>query len=91
VGDFYLRPAVCCIPYLSESIEIVSSSSFRLILGCDGLFDELPDALVAQLSSLKEEEEEKKSENTQIVSERLRDAAVALGSTDNISAIVIDL
>ncbi len=55
------------------------------------MFDELPDTLVAKLSSIKEEEEEKKSENTQIVAQRLRDAAVALGSTDNISAVVIDL
>ena len=80
VGDFYLRPSVVCYPFVSETITPIENC--RLLLGCDGLFDEMPDELAAKLIE---------GGTCQEAAQRVRDAAVALGSKDNISAIVISL
>jgi protein phosphatase 2C family protein 2/3 len=81
VGDFYLRPAVVCEPFVSSSISLPGEC--RLLLGCDGVFDEMPDDLAGILVM--------SGGDCQEAAERVRDAAIALGSSDNISAIVISL
>ncbi len=81
LGDFYLRPA------LSPEAHVASCPARGLlVLGCDGLFDELPDALVANLSFQSPGAEA--AESAASVAARLRDAALALGSDDNVSVLV---
>ncbi len=76
LGDFHLRPAVSNVPWVGRCRH-----EGVLVLGCDGLFDELPDGLVARLVAGEPLE----------CAQRLRDAALVLGSDDNISVMVYNL
>ena len=80
-GDYKLRPFVSVSPFLA-SFPIDSLSS-HLILACDGVWDVLPDQMAASL--VKNQPDPLKA------SKALRDRALASGSTDNISVIVVQL
>jgi len=81
IGDSLLQPFVIADPYISET-DITPEDKF-LILACDGLWDIFTDA-AAVLEILNETD-------VQQAAERLKNASYELGSTDNISVIVVQL
>lgn len=81
LGDSFLTPYVIPEPYQS-SFEITSEDKF-LILACDGVWDLISDEEAVLIVS-KISDPEKSSET-------LRDLAFNMGSTDNISVMVVKL
>ncbi len=55
-----------------------------LVLGCDGIFDELSDEMVAGVLA-------RVGDNPRLAAQMLRDEAFFLGSADNLSCIVASL
>jgi serine/threonine protein phosphatase PrpC len=77
LGDHYLRPIVSRKPTISVYPPL---NDHTIVLGCDGLFDELSDEMVTQLG---------RSADLQEAAQTLVDCALARGSQDNISVILI--
>jgi len=80
-GDYKLSPYVISVPYI-KSFDLSDLSS-HLIIACDGVWDVLPDQMVASL--IKNQPDPVKS------SKLVRERALQSGSNDNISVIVIQL
>ncbi|EGC39845.1 hypothetical protein DICPUDRAFT_44948 [Dictyostelium purpureum] len=81
LGDSFLNPFVISEPHL-QSFSITKDDKF-LILACDGVWDLVSDEEAVQIIS--ENPDPNKS------SEILRDLAYRMGSTDNISVMVVKL
>ena len=79
LGDFYLRPAVSSQAHVGRAASCEGNDRRRIIVGCDGLFDELSDSLVARLAM---------QGSLECAAERLVLAALALGSSDNVSVLL---
>jgi len=80
LGDFYMQPFVSDEPYVN-SIKLDRSKDRLLILGCDGVWDEVGDQEAIDLV--------KHDTDPFIISAKLRDYAYLLGSDDNISVFTI--
>ena len=82
LGDFYMEPYVTCKP--DSFYEEVEEGDLILIC-CDGVWDEIEDEEAIQfvLSSLETDNSLFKAATF------LRDAAYQMGSTDNISVILL--
>ena len=74
IGDFFVKPFVSEEPYVA-SLALQPDDDF-LLLGCDGVFDELDDQLVVDVC--------RKEEAPLAAACRVRDVAYLLGSDDNI-------
>lgn len=89
MGDFFLHPIVISdphfrtFPYPEDGAEHADLN--WLVLGCDGVFDELWDERVALLL----QDDERGLSTPRLKAERLRDAAYILNSDDNISVILL--
>jgi len=85
LGDFYLRPYVSSDPY-TTSFDITSETQF-LIFACDGVWDMVSDELAVTIvkNSLAS------NSDPTLAAVTLRDFAYLLGSTDNISVVIIVL
>mmetsp|Transcript_11447 Transcript_11447/g.17313 ORF Transcript_11447/g.17313 Transcript_11447/m.17313 type:complete len:323 (-) Transcript_11447:25-993(-) len=86
LGDFYYGEMVPCTPDIS--LRPISPQDEYLILASDGVFDVLSSAAAADLvwrAFLKD------GVTAEDVSKALIDKALALGSTDNVAAIVVRL
>ncbi|PRP83467.1 hypothetical protein PROFUN_09240, partial [Planoprotostelium fungivorum] len=81
IGDFYMAPFVTCECHLAE-FDITEEDD-HLILGCDGVWDEIGDQKAVDIIS--------SGSNLYDSSVRLRDAAYLLSSEDNISVITVSL
>lgn len=83
IGDVTLQPYVTCEPEIMER-EIGDEDAF-LVLCSDGVWDVLPNEHVAQIVS----------QNAKIdfvsAARRLCEEALFLGSTDNVTALIVDL
>jgi len=80
-GDFYMKPFVTCEPYIN-TFDLTDDDMY-VILACDGLWDMLSDQQAVDLI-----QEERHPAHAAAL---LRDYAYLLGSTDNISVIVIKI
>lgn len=83
IGDVTLQPYVTCEPEIMER-EIGDEDAF-LVLCSDGVWDVLPNEHVAQIVS--------QYAKIDFVSaaRRLCEEALFLGSTDNVTALIVDL
>lgn len=85
IGDFYIDPIIC--EPSTTKYKVPSSNDAFIILGCDGVWDELSDteacSIVHKFSS--------QNDNLHSLSSVVRDFAYFLGSDDNISAMVVKL
>jgi len=81
IGDFYASTFVSDEPYF-KTYDLKPDDEF-LILACDGVFDKVNDQLAVDL--IRNEKDPYKA------SMYLRDYAFQLGSTDNITVIVVKL
>eukprot|EP01100_Stratorugosa_tubuloviscum_P006481 TRINITY_DN2795_c0_g1_i1.p1 TRINITY_DN2795_c0_g1~~TRINITY_DN2795_c0_g1_i1.p1 ORF type:complete len:1074 (+),score=578.18 TRINITY_DN2795_c0_g1_i1:158-3379(+) len=79
LADFYMHPFVSVEAYTSET-DLTEQDEF-LILGCDGVWDEVSDEYACQLVASE-------SDPT-VASSKLRDYSYLLESDDNISVMVI--
>jgi len=79
IGDFYMHPWVTVDPYLNE-VELKKEDEY-LIMGCDGVWDEVDDQRAVDLLGA--------DRNPFLMSSKLRDYSYLLGSDDNISANII--
>lgn len=75
LGDFYLGATISAEPFV-KTIPFPQKNSV-VVMGCDGLFDELSDEEVLAFTKVHTR------------AEALRDAAFLLGSDDNISCFVL--
>jgi serine/threonine protein phosphatase PrpC len=80
LGDFAV-PGVCKTPEISE--VLLDPSDRWLVIGCDGVWDVVLDQLLGEIAVAARSPVEFAAD--------LRNTAYALGSLDNISAIVVDL
>ena len=80
IGDFNV-PGVSCIPDLN--IYKRTSDDYRLVLGCDGIFDVLDNNQIGEIVT--------SIENINLSACFLRNIAFSRGSQDNISAVVADI
>eukprot|EP01091_Cochliopodium_minus_P012498 TRINITY_DN3798_c1_g1_i1.p1 TRINITY_DN3798_c1_g1~~TRINITY_DN3798_c1_g1_i1.p1 ORF type:complete len:749 (-),score=246.60 TRINITY_DN3798_c1_g1_i1:230-2476(-) len=80
-GDYKLSPYVIPTPFTNT--HDLGELTTHLIIACDGVWDVLPDQMVASL--VRNQADPIRS------SKLLKDRALASGSTDNISVIVIKL
>lgn len=79
LGDSFLYPMVTAEPHMTVT-NILPDDNF-LILACDGLWDVLTDGVaVAQVKS---------EPDPRVSSAKVRDYGFAMGSTDNISVVVV--
>ncbi len=96
IGDFIYAPLVTCEPYL-QTLEIVPNNQEEehvfLILACDGLYDVILDhqAVETVVDTLFQMDVEIDNNALDFVSARLRDLALAVGSTDNCTVATIML
>ena len=81
IGDADLQPPITCEPNVTVT-EITPEDKY-LVMGCDGLWDVLDSDQVAQ--AIKDIPTASEAVTF------LRDAAYTLGSTDNISVIVVEI
>uniref|UniRef100_A0A7S4I284 PPM-type phosphatase domain-containing protein n=1 Tax=Vannella robusta TaxID=1487602 RepID=A0A7S4I284_9EUKA len=81
IGDCDLQPAITCEPDVTVT-KITEEDKF-IVMACDGLWDVVTNDQVADLLRNVNTPEE--------ATVKLRDVAYVLGSTDNISVIVIDI
>ena len=81
LGDYDLKKWVISEPYYNR-VEVKEDDRF-MILGSDGLFEFLQDSNFLNFS--------KECKNTNILAKSLITTAIAKGSTDNISCIVVKL
>jgi len=82
LGDLHLATYVSPVPHFCATRVAFSQSPF-FIIGCDGVWDVLADQMAVEIVL-------QQSEPTKGAA-ALRDLAFAHGSTDNISAMVVDL
>ena len=81
IGDVPLQPFVTCEPEIIER-EIGSEDAY-LVLGSDGIWDVLQNEQVARIVS--------EHSDFSSVARMVCDEALAMGSTDNVTALVVDL
>eukprot|EP01125_Pyxidicula_operculata_P012628 TRINITY_DN4152_c0_g2_i1.p1 TRINITY_DN4152_c0_g2~~TRINITY_DN4152_c0_g2_i1.p1 ORF type:complete len:1344 (+),score=390.58 TRINITY_DN4152_c0_g2_i1:2-4033(+) len=86
IGDFYIDPVICKPSGNKYTIPSNSNDVF-LVMGCDGVWDEISDSEACS-SILMNHKEHK---NVHQLSSILRDEAYLLGSDDNISVVLIKL
>ena len=79
IGDYYMHPFVTDVPF-TKQYELNENDDEFLILGCDGVWDEVSDEKAVHLVAAEP--------NPFKASCILRDYAYMLGSDDNISVIV---
>ncbi len=80
LGDAAL-PLCLCEPHVAATAV---EEGDVLVLGCDGIFDELSDEMVAGVLA-------RVGDNPRLAAQMLRDEAFFLGSADNLSCIVASL
>jgi len=81
IGDFHMEPFVSDDPYLFETS--ISGDSTYLVLGCDGVWDEVSDDECAKIVNA--------AKDPLAAGVSLRDLSYLRGSDDNISVITIKL
>eukprot|EP01102_Stenamoeba_stenopodia_P015118 TRINITY_DN5119_c0_g1_i1.p1 TRINITY_DN5119_c0_g1~~TRINITY_DN5119_c0_g1_i1.p1 ORF type:complete len:975 (+),score=339.93 TRINITY_DN5119_c0_g1_i1:86-3010(+) len=81
IGDFHMEPFVSDDPYLSET-NITADDTY-LVLGCDGVWDEVSDDECAKIVN--------SASDALSASVSLRDLSYLRGSDDNISVIAVKL
>jgi len=81
LGDHSLQPHVSAEPHLAR-MDLQANDQF-LVLACDGVWDVLSDEAACELVAAQPD--------AQHAAQALRDKAYALGSTDNISVVIIYL
>lgn len=82
LGDLFLHPYVSAEPEVRQ-FDISSAGNQLLILACDGLWDVITDEEAIQIAASETDPE--------LSAIKLRDAALARSSTDNISIVVVRL
>ena len=82
VGDFLLYPFVSAVPTV-RTHEIDATRDLAVVICCDGVWDVLSDQDVAELAMM--------DEDATVAAARIRDAAHACDSGDNITAMVIHM
>lgn len=80
LGDFKLI-GVSAVPCINE--YTIQESDYRLLIACDGVFDVISNELAGQIVISEE--------SPSVAAHKLRNAAYAMQSDDNISVIVVDL
>lgn len=80
LGDFVLK-GVSAIPSIYE--YELSQDDYRLVLACDGVFDVISNEKVGQIVLTEQ--------SAPVAASKLRNAAYAMQSEDNISVVVVDL
>lgn len=81
-GDFYMAPFVICEAHLAE-FSLTDDDDF-LILGCDGVWDEIEDQEAVDIVRNSEGGLYDKAV-------RVRDYSYLLSSEDNVSVIIVSL
>eukprot|EP00004_Rigifila_ramosa_P017022 TRINITY_DN4099_c0_g1_i4.p1 TRINITY_DN4099_c0_g1~~TRINITY_DN4099_c0_g1_i4.p1 ORF type:complete len:720 (+),score=202.58 TRINITY_DN4099_c0_g1_i4:1522-3681(+) len=81
LGDFYMQPFLTAVPSVSDPITYLTGD--YLVLACDGVFEALSDEQVADIVV--------GCEDLSAAAAAIRDSAYLLGSTDNITALVVQL
>jgi len=84
IGDFYIEPVIC--EPSSKKIHLPTTNDAFIVLGCDGVWDELSDT---EACSIVHKFSQNNDPHT--LSAAIRDFSYFLGSDDNISAMVIKL
>jgi len=86
-GDVGLQPYLMATPFVAEPVNVAASGTptapVALLLACDGLFDVITDEVAAKIIV--------ENANPEKAAIKLRNAAYAGGSTDNISVLVVHL
>eukprot|EP01121_Diplochlamys_sp_Union-15-3_P003893 TRINITY_DN1383_c0_g1_i10.p2 TRINITY_DN1383_c0_g1~~TRINITY_DN1383_c0_g1_i10.p2 ORF type:complete len:105 (+),score=13.84 TRINITY_DN1383_c0_g1_i10:694-1008(+) len=85
LGDWFLHPSVIADPFVNK-LDLTDNDEF-LIIACDGVWDVLEDEEAVSFVSFGLD----KGSSAQECADMLKDISLRKGSTDNISAIVIDL
>eukprot|EP01121_Diplochlamys_sp_Union-15-3_P003894 TRINITY_DN1383_c0_g1_i4.p1 TRINITY_DN1383_c0_g1~~TRINITY_DN1383_c0_g1_i4.p1 ORF type:complete len:175 (+),score=17.91 TRINITY_DN1383_c0_g1_i4:429-953(+) len=85
IGDWFLHPSVIADPFVNK-LDLTDNDEF-LIIACDGVWDVLEDEEAVSFVSFGLD----KGSSAQECADMLKDISLRKGSTDNISAIVIDL
>lgn len=80
LGDFTLV-GVSAVPCINE--YTIQESDYRLLIACDGVFDVISNELAGKIVISEE--------SPSVAAHKLRNAAYAMQSDDNISVIVVDL
>ncbi|EAY01541.1 Leucine Rich Repeat family protein [Trichomonas vaginalis G3] len=81
LGDFWCEGPGLYVPPDVSSFEINEEEDLALIIACDGVWDVIQDDDAAEIV--------RNSENAQDAATTLRNVAFALGSKDNISAMIV--
>lgn len=85
LGDHSMKSVIISQPHVSR--HVLSHKDTALILGCDGLWDVVSDQKAVQIVNAQFE----RNTSAHAVAKKLVRTALALGSTDNISVVVVKL
>eukprot|EP01091_Cochliopodium_minus_P010233 TRINITY_DN2670_c0_g4_i1.p1 TRINITY_DN2670_c0_g4~~TRINITY_DN2670_c0_g4_i1.p1 ORF type:complete len:994 (+),score=344.34 TRINITY_DN2670_c0_g4_i1:3-2984(+) len=91
-GDFYLTPFVSAKPFCDVfDFQFIENQRFCIVMGCDGVWDELSDENVSLFiqKSLFLQKEKPSNKLLDHVAEQLRDLAYCCGSDDNITVQLV--